>query len=138
MSSSPRYEKLLLAMMVLAFAIVAFYAVSNNRRDTSKLEPVKIGFISALGGLGSNVGEEDLKAVQLAIDEINKGGGVDGRPLDLIAEDVSIGSIPIATTTSSYRQFEKRFKERFGRSPDSTAAVRAYEAVYNIVGDFKN
>lgn len=137
MSTSPRYEKMLLVMMVLAFAVVAFSAVSNNRHDVSTLEPVKIGFISALSGLGGAIGEEDLKAVQLAIDEINKDGGIDGRPVDLIAEDVPFISTQISTTTSEYRKFETRFKERFGRSPEIPSALRAYEAVYHIVGDMK-
>ncbi len=137
MSTNPRYEKILLVMMVLAFAVVAFSAVSNNRRDISALEPVKIGFISALSGIGGAIGEEDLKAVQLAIDEVNKDGGVDGHPVDLIAEDVPFISTQISTTTSEYRKFEARFKERFGRLPEIPSALRAYEAVYRIVGDLK-
>ena len=137
MSTSPRYEKMLLVTMVLAFAIVAFSAVSNNRRDVSTLEPVKIGFISALSGVGSSISEENLKAVQLAIDEINRDGGLDGRPVDLIAEDVPFISTQVSTTTAGYDDFEKRFRARFGRSPEIPSALRAYEAVYHIVGDMK-
>lgn len=123
--------------MVLAFAVIAFSAVSNNRRDISTVQPVKIGFISALSGIGGAIGEENLKAVQLAIDEINVKGGIDGRPVDLIAEDVPFISTQVSTTTSGYGDFEKRFKERFGRSPEIPSVLRAYEAVYHIVGDLK-
>lgn len=123
--------------MVLAFAIVAFSAVSNNQRDVSTVEPVKIGFISALSGVGSSISEENLKAVQLAIDEINRDGGLDGRPVDLIAEDVPFISTQVSTTTAGYEDFEKRFRARFGRSPEIPSALRAYEAVYHIVGDLK-
>lgn len=123
--------------MVLAFAIVAFSAISNNNRDVSTLEPVKIGLVSALSGVGSSIGEENLKAVQLAIDEINATGGIDGRPVDLIAEDVPFISTQISTSTAGYTEFEKRFKERFGRSPEIPSVLRAYEAVYHIVGDLK-
>jgi len=124
-------------MMVLAFAIVAFSAVSNNRRDISKLDPVKIGFVSALSGIGGAIGEENLKAVQLAIDEINGRGGVDGRPVDLVAEDVPFISTQVSTTTTRYEEFEKKFKERFGRSPEIPSTLRAYEAVYHVVEELK-
>ena len=137
MSTSPRYEKMLLVTMVIAFGIVTFSAISNNRRDVSTLEPVKVGFISALSGVGSSIGEENLKAVHLAIDEINGKGGVDGRPVDLIAEDVPFISTQVSTTTPGYEVFERRFRARFGRSPEIPSALRAYEAVYHIVVDLK-
>ncbi len=133
MPTSPRYEKVFLILIVIIFSVVAFYAVSNNRRVATGVMPVKIGFISALGNVGDNSGEEELKAVQLAVDEINKNGGVDGRQIDLVAESIPAFDKKISTTTSEYRRFEARFKVRFGRLPHAPATIRAYDAVYRIV-----
>src|SRR6188508_2108299 len=50
-------------------------------------EPIKIGYLPALTGPSSSTGVGINRGVQLAIEEINKGGGIDGRPLELITRD---------------------------------------------------
>ena len=61
----------------ISFSPVAFAA-----------EPVKIGAIFSLTGPIGPHGQESLHAVELAVEEINKSGGVlGGRPLELIVED---------------------------------------------------
>ncbi len=50
-------------------------------------EPIKIGFIGALTGDAAAYGEGARNTVALAVDEINKSGGVDGRPLEVVYED---------------------------------------------------
>lgn len=50
-------------------------------------EPIKIGFISPLTGDASSMGVPTKQAAELAVEEINKAGGVGGRQLQLIAED---------------------------------------------------
>ena len=41
--------------------------------------PIQIGYLPALTGPSSSTGVEINRGVQLAVDEINKAGGVDGR-----------------------------------------------------------
>jgi len=48
---------------------------------------VKIGGVFALSGGGAYWGEDEMRAVQLAIDESNAKGGVNGRAIELIVED---------------------------------------------------
>lgn len=50
-------------------------------------EPVKIGFLSALTGLETILGETQLNCFRLAVDEINETGGVGGRPIEFLVED---------------------------------------------------
>ena len=59
-------------------------------------EAVKIGGIFALSGVGVAIGEEENKGAQVAVDEINKSGGVLGRPIKFVAEDVSIDKLKVA------------------------------------------
>lgn len=50
-------------------------------------EPIRIGFIGALSGRGADIGESSRNAVQLAVDERNAAGGIDGRALELVVRD---------------------------------------------------
>ena len=50
-------------------------------------EPVEIGVILSLTGPIGPHGQDALHASQLAVEEINKAGGVLGRPMKLIVED---------------------------------------------------
>ncbi|MBI5607022.1 MAG: ABC transporter substrate-binding protein [Deltaproteobacteria bacterium] len=51
-------------------------------------EPIKFGFLHSLsGGVGQVYGIPDQEAVKIAVDEINKAGGILGRPLEMIARD---------------------------------------------------
>ena len=51
-----------------------------------KQEPVKIGAIISLTGPSSNL--IDVKdGMELAVDEINSWGGIDGRKIKLVVED---------------------------------------------------
>lgn len=53
----------------------------------SKPEPIKIGFIGALSGRAADLGIGGRNGVQMAIEEINLKGGVNGRPLELLMRD---------------------------------------------------
>jgi branched-chain amino acid transport system substrate-binding protein len=50
-------------------------------------DALKLGIIQSTTGNGAAYGELHLKAIQLAIDEINKNGGVNGQPIQYIVGD---------------------------------------------------
>jgi ABC-type branched-subunit amino acid transport system substrate-binding protein len=50
-------------------------------------DKVKIGFLSALTGLETILGETQLNCFKLAVDEINAGGGAGGREIEDVVED---------------------------------------------------
>lgn len=49
--------------------------------------PVEIGFIGGLSGRVADLGVSALNGVRLAIEEQNAKGGIDGHPIQLLAED---------------------------------------------------
>jgi branched-chain amino acid transport system substrate-binding protein len=49
--------------------------------------PLKLGFISSLSGAQAPLGQPMLAGAQIAVDQINKAGGVGGRPLELVVRD---------------------------------------------------
>jgi branched-chain amino acid transport system substrate-binding protein len=50
-------------------------------------DPIKIGMVAPLNGPGAESGRFQTQGAKLAVDEINKAGGLLGRPLELVIED---------------------------------------------------
>jgi branched-chain amino acid transport system substrate-binding protein len=50
-------------------------------------EPIKIGYIGALSGEAASWGQNGLAGITLAVKEINDKGGINGRKVEIIAED---------------------------------------------------
>ena len=57
---------------------------SNSVEDQS---PIKIGWVGPLTGDVAYLGQDSVKSAQLAVEEVNTAGGVNGRSLELIIED---------------------------------------------------
>ena len=52
-------------------------------------DPIKIGWISSLTGALSSAALAENQGVQLAVDEINKNGGILGRQIELLTRDTA-------------------------------------------------
>lgn len=52
-------------------------------------QPIKVGWLSSLTGPLSSAAIAENQGVQLAVDEINKAGGVLGRPIELLTRDTA-------------------------------------------------
>ncbi len=59
---------------------------------TPEPEPFRIGVMESLTGPGETYGTVANQAKQLAVDEINAAGGIDGRMIELIVEDSKCGA----------------------------------------------
>ena len=78
--------KIVLWVVVVVVDLVGGYLLINNQG--AKLNgPVKIGFIGPLTGDAASIGQNEQAAVQLAVDEVNKAGGINGQPMQVIYED---------------------------------------------------
>lgn len=53
----------------------------------TEMEPIKIGFVGQLTGSYSDIGVQGRNGVQLAVENLNESGGINGRKLELIVED---------------------------------------------------
>jgi len=65
----------LAALLVLSFSGLAYGA-----------EPIKIGAVVRLS-IGAEHGTPSRRGVEMAVAEVNKAGGINGRPVELIVED---------------------------------------------------
>src|SRR6202043_3808494 len=50
-------------------------------------DPIKIGYLPALTGPSSSTGIGINRGIQLAVQEINAAGGIDGRQIELVVRD---------------------------------------------------
>ena len=75
-------KKALVVLFVVVIAGMMFTGCSKKTSDT-----IKIGGIFPLSGSVAVYGTECRNGVELAINEINAAGGIDGKMLELVAED---------------------------------------------------
>jgi branched-chain amino acid transport system substrate-binding protein len=57
------------------------------RAAFGQAKPYKLGTIQPLSGAGAAGGKTALVGVEMAVDRINKSGGINGRPIDLVIAD---------------------------------------------------
>ncbi len=84
------------SMLICAFAM-AGCAMQKNieapsktavKKEAQKItEPIKIGFIGPLTGDAANIGQNSKAATEIAVEEINAEGGINGRKIEMIYED---------------------------------------------------
>lgn len=67
---------------VISCAALAFGALSAFAAD-----PIKIGSVLSVTGPAAFLGDPELKTLQMYVEDINKKGGVLGRPLELVHYD---------------------------------------------------
>ena len=49
--------------------------------------PIKLGFIAPLTGEASSIGLNNRAAAELAVEEVNAAGGINGRKIEMVYED---------------------------------------------------
>src|SRR6202163_959462 len=97
-----RYNRLALLKAGAAFAgasAIGFPAISYGQT-----EKIKIGHLTPLTGFLGALGTYATLGMKLAVEEINQGGGVMGRQLDVMSED-SVN--PATAATKAQRMFEQ-------------------------------
>ncbi len=79
----------------LVVAVVVVVGVGIFRSRTPKITdntPIKIGAALALTGDASTWGEAERNGINLAVNEVNSKGGINGRPIEIVFEDTKSSS----------------------------------------------
>jgi branched-chain amino acid transport system substrate-binding protein len=74
---------------LLAGAFIFLTAITMSMAPASAKEPIKLGMAFALQGVWSDWCKRDVIAANMAIEEINAAGGVNGMPLATVAYDTA-------------------------------------------------
>lgn len=81
-------KKTIIGIIVLILiGVGGWYLLSKNSISQIAGEPVKIGVILPLTGDVSGIGTGQRAAIEIAIDEINAAGGLNGAPVSAVYED---------------------------------------------------
>ncbi len=67
----------------LALGLALFGSLAPRHPALAANEPYFIGAVVSESGPGSSLGRPEADSIQMAVDEINKGGGVNGHPLQV-------------------------------------------------------
>src|SRR3989344_1785123 len=81
--------KPIIASVVLAVLVAGgiWFALAGRPTTPSADNPIRLGAVLSLTGIAASYGEPARNAMQLAVEEINARGGVDGRMVTLTVED---------------------------------------------------
>lgn len=80
-------KKIIIGIVVIILAIIGISYFNKNSKQTSVKEPIKIGFVGVLSGDAASYGETEKNATELALEEINSNGGINGRAVNVVYED---------------------------------------------------
>ena len=72
---------------IVAIALLAVLALAVVGCGEEEKGPFRIGVMESVTGAGVTYGTVSVQSKQLAVDEINAAGGINGRMLELIVED---------------------------------------------------
>ena len=77
-------RKALLSVLLVVLLISLFGVMHAQEK-----KPYKVGAIFAVTGRASWLGDPEKKTVEMIVEEVNKKGGINGHPLEVIVEDTA-------------------------------------------------
>ncbi len=90
--------------IAIAILLAGLLLVAGCLERTFATSEVKIGWLGPLSGNAGWFGKANFRGVELAVDEINTAGGINGTPLLLIAEDTKANK---SEAISAYQKLTK-------------------------------
>ena len=81
-------NKTLVGILVILVVVAGgWFVLKDSAPVNTGTGPIKIGFIAPLTGDADVYGEPVRNGAQLAVEEINRAGGINGRPIEMVYED---------------------------------------------------
>ncbi|HKS29283.1 MAG TPA: ABC transporter substrate-binding protein [Pyrinomonadaceae bacterium] len=80
-------KRILLALGLITTFVFGLACERRGGGGAGDTGPIKVGLYADLTGQTSSFGQSTKNGVQMAVDEINKAGGINGRQVQLLVED---------------------------------------------------
>jgi branched-chain amino acid transport system substrate-binding protein len=110
--------------VLVGVMLVAAACGSDEQSSGSSGGSIKIGLSGALTGGDAILGQTQREGVQLAVDEINGAGGINGRKIELVTEDEANDPSRMAQIAQKFVS-QDRVTAILGGTNDGTAQVLA-------------
>lgn len=78
-------QTVLLVVVIIIVVLAVVFKKPHKVEVTG--EPIKIGFMGPMTGELANMGSNARAAVEIAVEEINSEGGINGQPIEVVYED---------------------------------------------------
>ncbi|PIR04040.1 MAG: hypothetical protein COV59_02540 [Candidatus Magasanikbacteria bacterium CG11_big_fil_rev_8_21_14_0_20_39_34] len=95
-------KKILITLLFLIIVSVLIIFLHTKKPLSSVATTFSIGWMGPLTGDAASLGQDALKASQLAVDELNAEGGINGKQLKLIVEDTKCDAIYATTAMQKF------------------------------------
>jgi len=98
------HKKLFLGLAVVTLAVILTGCGLQNisQRQTAK-EPIEVGYSGALTGPLAGLGKNSRQGTELAVEEINASGGINGRKVEIDYQD---DKYEVVETLNNYNKFK--------------------------------
>src|SRR6266496_3327218 len=73
--------------LAICLAALSLVAAACGDKTATSTDPIRIGQIVSLTGNYSPLGSENKKSVELAVEKVNRDGGVLGRKIEIVVKD---------------------------------------------------
>lgn len=93
--------KKFLSMMMCSFIVLGTLAGCSDEGGESDGDTIKIGLNYEQSGAAATYGQDHIDGIQLAVDEINANGGIDGKKLELVIKDNKTDTNEVINVTTS-------------------------------------
>ncbi len=113
-------------LMVIAAVLTAALFCSS----AAFAAPVKIGLMAPITGAFASEGQDMQKICQLMVEELNKAGGINGQPVELVVEED--GSTPRSAATAASRLVAAGVPAAVGTY--GSAVTEASQDIYDEAG----
>jgi branched-chain amino acid transport system substrate-binding protein len=118
--------------VVVAVCTIGLFACGSSKKKAAdaSASPYVIGFMSAETGV--NASPIRHNAIELAVEDINKAGGINGHPVKYTAYDAGVGTDPNQTVTAVQKAISDKVNAIVGMG--ATAQVKAVAPLLGPTG----
>ena len=119
-------------LRLLVISIILGLLVNQVLSQNAANEPIRVGVFLDLSGPSSSFGQSTLNGIEMAADQINNAGGINGRRVELLLKD-DRGEPTEAVTVVTELILEKKVHALLGEVASSRSLAAAPVAQYSKV-----
>jgi len=120
--------KIVIGVIALILIIGGVWYYSKNTQQTANNETIKIGAILPITGAVASQGESEKNAIEMAIENRNLQGGINGKKIELIFEDTTLSA---EKAVSAFNKLFNIDKVKLFLGPSPSAEIAALAPIIN-------